>query len=57
LVPSDLFYIRVAPSKAFDLLKDDFDHVLIAAVLLGLVIASYVTKKLAARKARNQAWK
>ncbi|CAB3376133.1 Hypothetical predicted protein [Cloeon dipterum] len=53
----DLFYIRVAPSKAFDLLKDDFDHFLIAAVLLGLVIASYVTKKLAARKARNQAWK
>lgn len=54
---ADLFYTRVAPSKTFDVLKEDFDHFLIAAVLLGLAIASYVTRKLASRKALKQAWK
>lgn len=53
----DMFYTRVAPSKTFDLLKEDFDHRLIVLVLLGLVIASYVTKYLASKKALRQAWK
>lgn len=53
----DLFYTRVAPSKTFDLLKEDFDHFLIMAVLLGLTVTSYITKKLASRKALKQAWK
>lgn len=53
----DLFYTRVAPSKTFDVLKEDFDHTLIVLVLSGLIIASYVTKKLASRKALRQAWK
>ncbi|XP_046405220.1 ER membrane protein complex subunit 1 isoform X2 [Ischnura elegans] len=53
----DLFYTRVAPSKTFDLLKEDFDHFLISAVLLGLTVASYLTRKLSARKALKQAWK
>lgn len=53
----DLFYTRVAPSKTFDVLKEDFDHKLIVLVLSGLVIASYVTKYLASRKALKQAWK
>jgi hypothetical protein len=54
---TDLFYTRVAPSKTFDLLKEDFDHFLITAVLLGLTVTSYITKKLASRKALKQAWK
>lgn len=53
----DLFYTRVAPSKTFDVLKEDFDHSLITAVLLGLTVAAYVTKRLASRKALKQAWK
>lgn len=53
----DVFYTRVAPSKTFDVLKEDFDHRLIVLVLGGLVVASYVTKKLASRKALRQAWK
>lgn len=52
-----MFYTRVAPSKTFDLLKEDFDHFLITAVLLGLTVTSYITKKLASRKALKQAWK
>lgn len=53
----DLFYTRVAPSKTFDVLKEDFDYYLIVIVLAGLVISSYVTKKLASQKAQKQAWK
>ncbi|XP_030753739.1 ER membrane protein complex subunit 1 [Sitophilus oryzae] len=53
----DIFYTRVAPSKTFDVLKEDFDHKLIVLVLSALIIATFVTKKLAARKALKQAWK
>ncbi|XP_046465087.1 ER membrane protein complex subunit 1 isoform X1 [Neodiprion pinetum] len=53
----DLFYTRVAPSKTFDVLKEDFDYYLITIVLLALTVSSYVTKKLASRKAQKQAWK
>lgn len=53
----DLFYTRVAPSKTFDVLKEDFDYYLIILVLAGLLVASYITKKLASQKAQKQAWK
>lgn len=53
----DIFYTRVAPSKTFDVLKEDFDHRLIVLVLAGLIIASFGTMHLAARKALKQAWK
>lgn len=53
----DIFYTRVAPSKTFDLLKEDFDHLMIILVLSGLVVASYVTKYLASKKALRQLWK
>ncbi|XP_044011257.1 ER membrane protein complex subunit 1 isoform X2 [Aphidius gifuensis] len=53
----DLFYTRAAPSKTFDVLKEDFDYYLIVIVLAALLISSYVTKKLASQKALKQAWK
>lgn len=53
----DLFFTRVTPSKTFDILKDDFDHVLITGVLIFLVVASLVSKYLAQRKALHAAWK
>ncbi|XP_034941142.1 ER membrane protein complex subunit 1 isoform X2 [Chelonus insularis] len=53
----DIFYTRVAPSKTFDVLKEDFDYYLIVIVLTALMIASYITKKLASQKAQKQAWK
>nr|CAD7428539.1 unnamed protein product [Timema monikensis] len=52
----DLFYTRVAPSKTFDVLKEDFDYFLITVVLTALLLASYVTKKLSSKKALKQAW-
>ncbi|XP_050349636.1 ER membrane protein complex subunit 1 isoform X1 [Nymphalis io] len=53
----DLFYTRVAPSKTFDLLKDDFDYYLITIVLAALIVATYSTKYFASRKMLKQAWK
>ncbi|XP_018580290.1 ER membrane protein complex subunit 1 [Anoplophora glabripennis] len=53
----DLFYTKVAPSKTFDVLKEDFDHLMIVLVLAGLILASYITKHLASRKALKQIWK
>lgn len=53
----DLFYTRVAPSKTFDILKDDFDHVLISVVLMLLILVSYVSKRFSSRKALRAAWK
>ncbi|KOB77645.1 Uncharacterized protein OBRU01_03726, partial [Operophtera brumata] len=52
----DVFYTRVAPSKTFDLLKDDFDYYLITVVLAALVVATYSTKYFAARKMLKMAW-
>ncbi|KAG1651303.1 ER membrane protein complex subunit 1 [Nymphon striatum] len=51
------FIRELTPSKTFDVLKDDFDHYFIALVLLALIAASYLTKRLAAHKALKQAWK
>ncbi|XP_052754420.1 ER membrane protein complex subunit 1 [Galleria mellonella] len=53
----DLFYTRVAPSKTFDLLKDDFDYNLITIVLAALIVLTYSTKYLASRKMLRMAWK
>jgi len=52
-----VFVTRVAPSKTFDLLKEDFDYILIALVLIGLTTASLVVKQLASKKLLKQAWK
>jgi len=53
----DMYCTSVTPSKAFDLLKDDFDYYVIASVLMGLVVASYLTRKLSQNKALKQAWR
>lgn len=53
----DIFVTRVAPSKTFDLLKEDFDYFLISIVLIILITASYITRHLAAKKIIKQAWK
>ena len=53
----DLYCAHVTPSKGFDLLKDDFDYYVIASVLFALVVAAFVTRRLAQRKALNQAWR
>jgi len=41
----------------FDVLKEDFDHWLIAGVVSLMLLASFITQKLAARKALSKQWK
>ncbi|XP_053696909.1 ER membrane protein complex subunit 1 [Sabethes cyaneus] len=53
----DIFVTRVAPSKTFDLLKEDFDYFLITVVLVILTSTSYIVKLFASKKAIKQAWK
>ncbi|PAA92794.1 hypothetical protein BOX15_Mlig023688g2 [Macrostomum lignano] len=53
---TDLFCTRVQPSKMFDVLKADFDYAFIAAVTIGMIIGSFVTQRLAARKALFRLW-
>ncbi|CAI2347305.1 unnamed protein product [Caenorhabditis sp. 36 PRJEB53466] len=53
---TDLFFTRLVPSGTFDILKDDFDHILISTVLTGLVFGSYVTKQLARSNALASQW-
>ncbi|VDM65110.1 unnamed protein product [Strongylus vulgaris] len=52
----DVFFTRLTPSGTFDILKDDFDHVLISAVLFGLIAGSIISKKLARNNALSAAW-
>ena len=53
----DVYGTRLAPSKGFDLIKDDFDYLVISAVIIGLIFASFVTRRLAQLKILNQAWR
>ncbi|KAI1711888.1 PQQ-like domain-containing protein [Ditylenchus destructor] len=53
----DMFYTRVTPSGTFDILKDDFDYVLIALVVTVLIIASVACKKIWRANNLKQAWK
>ena len=54
---TDIFYTRVMPSRMFDVLKEDFDYLFIGGVLGLMILVSFITQKLAARKALNRAWK
>uniref|UniRef100_A0A8C9THE9 ER membrane protein complex subunit 1 n=1 Tax=Scleropages formosus TaxID=113540 RepID=A0A8C9THE9_SCLFO len=53
----DIFQTRVYPSKQFDVLKDDYDYVLISSVLFGLFFATMISKRLAQVKLLNRAWR
>ena len=57
LIFTDYYFTRVTPSKLFDVLKEDFDYMFISAVLSGLVIAAYITRRLSAMRSLRQAWK
>jgi len=53
----DVYGTRLAPSKGFDLIKDDFDYFMITVVIIGLVVASFITRRLSQLKMLNQAWR
>ncbi|CAB3411059.1 unnamed protein product [Caenorhabditis bovis] len=53
---TDIFFTRLTPSGTFDILKDDFDHLLISTVLAALIIGSYISKRLARSHALTAQW-
>jgi hypothetical protein len=53
----DVFFTRVMPSKMFDVLKEDFDYFFISSVLVGMIAVSFISQKLASRKALTRSWK
>ena len=57
VVVSDIFVTKVMPSKMFDVLKEDFDYLFIGSVVVGIVSVSFISQKLAAKKALNRTWK
>ncbi|CAD5211294.1 unnamed protein product [Bursaphelenchus okinawaensis] len=52
----DMFYTRLTPSGTFDILKDDFDYILISLVMVALVVASVVCKKLSRYQTLKNSW-
>uniref|UniRef100_A0A667Y0S4 ER membrane protein complex subunit 1 n=1 Tax=Myripristis murdjan TaxID=586833 RepID=A0A667Y0S4_9TELE len=53
----DIYQTRVYPSKQFDVLKDDYDYMLISSVLFALFFATMISKRLAEVKLLNRAWR
>ena len=53
----DMFYVRMTPAKSFDLLPSDFNHEMLILLCLAFLVATYLTKALARRKALQTAWK
>jgi len=56
LTDTGLFWTRVHPSGTFDVLKDDFDHMMISVILIGFVGATYACKIFAQMKMTNRLW-
>ncbi|CAF0712899.1 unnamed protein product [Brachionus calyciflorus] len=53
----DIFFTRVFPSKTFDMIREDFDYFFITTLMVGLVLGTLLTKKLAAASNLKKAWK
>lgn len=52
----DLFYTRIAPSKSFDMLDDDFSYALLVATLLGMAGLAVYLQVTKMRKELAKKW-
>ncbi|KAL0784267.1 hypothetical protein Bca101_000512 [Brassica carinata] len=52
----DLFYTRLAPSKTYDSLTDDFSYALLLITIVALVAAIYITWILSKKKELSEKW-
>lgn len=55
-IGTDLFFTRIAPSKAFDSLSSDFSHTLLAVSLALLVVATIVCAVMVRRNELKKKW-
>ncbi|KAL3532016.1 hypothetical protein ACH5RR_005537 [Cinchona calisaya] len=53
----DLFFIRLAPSKTYDSLTEDFSYALLLLTIVALVVAIFVTWILSERKELQEKWR
>lgn len=53
----DVFFTRVFPSKTFDMIREDFDYFFISTLMVGLVLGTLLSKKLATSSNLKKAWK
>ncbi|KAK1439459.1 hypothetical protein QVD17_05277 [Tagetes erecta] len=53
----DLFYTRIAPSKTYDSLTEDFNYALLLLTIVALVVAIFVTWVLSERKDLQDKWR
>jgi hypothetical protein len=53
----DIYFTRVFPSKTFDLLREDFDYFFVSTLMVGLVLGTVLSKKLASSSNLKKAWK
>ncbi|KAG7601940.1 putative transcription factor WD40-like family [Arabidopsis thaliana] len=53
----DLFYTRLAPSKTYDSLTDDFSYALLLITIVALVAAIYITWVLSEKKELSEKWR
>ena len=52
----DLYYIRLAPAKSFDLLPSDFKYGLLVLLVVGLSVATLVCRHIVKSKKLYDAW-
>ncbi|PWA92275.1 hypothetical protein CTI12_AA081280 [Artemisia annua] len=53
----DLFYTRLAPSRTYDSLTEDFNYALLLLTIVALVVAIFVTWVLSERKDLQDKWR
>ena len=52
----DIFFSRVAPSKGFDLLPEDFNRILLSIVVVGILVVLVVVKSVSGKKTVQLGW-
>lgn len=53
----DLFFTRIAPSRTYDSLTDDFSYALLLITIVALVVAIFITWALSERKELREKWR
>lgn len=53
----DLFYTRLAPSRTYDSLTEDFSYALLLLTIVALVAAIFVTWVLSEKKELREKWR
>ena len=53
----DLFFTRLAPSKTYDSLTEDFSYALLLLTIVALVVAIFVTWILSEKKELRDKWR